>query len=233
MTDDLDLFLRSGRYTDSDSPIIVGKAREITKGVATDSGKAIKIFAYVRDLPFDIVGGFSMLLAGKDKASDCISEGRGFCMHKATAFAALCRASCIPARIAFQIVECPDKPFYPEKIRKMYGARPQLWHSGGEVYLNGKWIIADCTVDKEHGARCGRKVLNFDGISNLYTVEGPIIQERGSAAEMPEAVVNRHRKTAEAFLKNLASTRTEELVETPYHVLQGETDDVKLIPPGE
>ena len=231
MANDLDIYLQPGRYTDSDSPLVVEKAKEITKGLSTDTEKTIKIFTYVRDLSFDIVGGFTMLLAGKDKASDCLREGRGFCMHKATAFAALCRASHIPARIAFQIVECLDKPFYPAKIRKLYGKRPQLWHSGGEVYLNGKWIIADCTVDKEQGIKCGRKIVDFGGINNLYTVEGPILKERGSAAEMPEAVVNRHRKAAEAFLKALEST--EELVETPYHILQGETDDVKLTPPGE
>ena len=145
---EFDAYLRPGKYADSDSPLVAEKARDLTEGCASDAEKAIRIHAYVRDLTFDIPGGFQMLLDGKGKASDFIREGRGFCMHKAAAFAALCRAENIPARIGFEIVDCPDKPFLPEKMRKMYGTRPQPWHSAGEVYLNGRWIVADCTVDR-------------------------------------------------------------------------------------
>ena len=197
MAREMEEYLGPGKYVDSDNQIVVEKSREITRGCAGDAGKAIRIYAYVRDLPFDIGGGFRMLLDGRGRASDLIREGRGFCMHKAAAFAALCRAAGIPARIGFEIVECLDKPFHPEKIRQMYGARPQPWHSTGEVYLNGKWIVADCTVDREQGKRCGRQVADFDGIHDLPTVEGPVLKRRGSAPDMPEAVVERHKREAD------------------------------------
>lgn len=230
MEKDLAIYLKPGRYVDSDSPLVMEKAKEITRGCLSDKEKAIKIHQYVRDLPFDIIGGFRMLLSGKDKASDFIKEERGFCMHKAAAFVALCRASDIPARIIFEIVECPDKPFFPEKMRKMYGKRPQPWHSGEEVYLNGKWIKADCTVDREQGEKHGRKVLEFDGIHDLFTVEGPVLKERGSAADMPEAIVNRHRKVAATFLKYMESE--EELPQVPDSIIEGEIKDLELILPG-
>jgi transglutaminase-like putative cysteine protease len=227
MDKELETYLKPGKYVDSNSPVVVEKAKAITKGLSSDAEKVSKIFAYVRDLPFDIVGGFTMLLAGKDKASDCLKEGRGFCMHKATAFAALCRASNIPARIAFQIVECLDKPFFPQKIRHAYGQRPQPWHSGAEVYVNGKWLMADCTVDKDQGTKCGRTVADFDGTNDVFTVEGPILKERGTSPDVPEAVVDRHRKTADSFLKALES---ENPTMTPAHVLEGQTAGLQLTP---
>ncbi len=231
MERDLEKYLRPGKYADSDSPIVAQKAEEITRGSATDVEKAIKIHKYVRDLGFDIGDGFRMLLSARGKASDLIKEGRGFCMHKAAAFVALCRASGIPARIAFQVVESHDKPFHPEKMRRMYGKRPQPWHSAGEVYLNGKWIMADCTVDREQGERLGKKVPDFDGTHDLYTVEGPVLKERGSAPDMPEAVVERHRRAAATFFKYIESGG--DLPELPDNIIEGETEDLKLTPPGE
>jgi transglutaminase-like putative cysteine protease len=231
MERNLEEYLRPGRYVDSDSPVVIEKSREITRDCSTDMEKAIRIHRYVRDLPFDIGSGFQMLLAGRDKASDFIREGRGFCMHKALAFVALCRASRIPARISFEIVESHDKPFHPEKIRKMYGQRPQPWHSSGEVYLDGKWIKADCTVDREQGQKYGKAVWDFDGVHPLATAEGPILKERGNCPDMPEAVVNRHRKAAATFFRYMETSV--ELPELPNDIIEGETLDIVLNPPGE
>ena len=228
---DMDAYLRPGKYSDSDSPLVEEKAREITEGCTDDVEKAIRIHAYVRDITFDIVGGFQMLLDGKGKASDFIREGRGFCMHKAAAFAALCRAAGIPARIGFEIVDCPDKPFLPEKMRKMYGTRPQPWHSAGEVYLNGRWIVADCTVDREGGERTGRPMPDFDGMHDLATTEGPVLKRRGNSPDMPDAVVERHRRAAATFLKHMASSEPPALL--PDNIIEGETAEVALTPPEE
>jgi len=230
MAKDLGEYLRPGKYVDSDTPLVVEKAQEITGGCAGDAEKAIRIHAYVRDLVFDIGTGFRMLLAGRGRASDLLREGSGFCMHRAAAFAALCRAAGIPARISFEIVECLDKPFHPEKIREMYGARPQPWHSAGEVYLDGRWIVADCTVDRAQGERCGRRVPDFDGIHDLPTVEGPVLRRRGSAPDMPEAVVERHRRAAATFFRCMEAGGAPGQV--PDSILEGETADVKLTPPG-
>ncbi|MAE04802.1 MAG: transglutaminase-like enzyme [Nitrospinae bacterium] len=226
---ELDEYLKSGKYADSDSPLVAEKARELAEGCESDAEKAVRIHAYVRDLTFDIAGGFRMLLDGKGKASDFIREGRGFCMHKAAAFAALCRAAGVPARIGFEIVDCPDKPFLPEKMRKVYGTRPQPWHSVGEVYLNGGWVVADCTVDREQGERTGRPVPDFDGVHDLATTEGPVLNRRGSSPDMPDAVVERHKRAAAAFFKHMASDEPPALL--PDNIIVGETEDVALTPP--
>ena len=231
MEKDLEIYLRSGKYVDSDSPIIREKAEEITRGCTTDADKTVAIHRYVRDLIFDISGGFEMLLDGRGKASDLIREGRGFCMHKAVGFAALCRACGIPARIGFEIVDCPDKPFLSEKMRKMYGTRPQPWHSAGEAYLDGKWIVVDCTVDREQGERCGREVFDFDGVHDLPTVEGPVLKRRGNSPDMPELVVDRHRNAAKTFFRYLKAKGDLPMVSDA--VIQGETAEVQLNPPGE
>ena len=231
MRKDLEIYLQPGKYVDSDSPTIREKAEEITRGCTTDAEKAVAIHRYVRDLPFDIGGGLEMLLAGRGKASDLVREERGFCMHKAAGFAALCRACGIPARIGFEIVECRDKPFHPEKMRKMHGRRPQPWHSAGEVYLNGRWIVADCTVDREQGERCSREVPDFEGVHDLPTVEGPVLKQRGNAPDMPEPVVNRHRNAAKTYFRYMEAN--EEFPELSDTIIVGETADVLLNPPGK
>ena len=228
---DLEIYLRPGKYVDSDSPIIREKAEEIARGCTADAEKAVAIHRYVRDLPFDIGGGFKMLLAGRGKASDLVRDGRGFCMHKAIGFVALCRACGIPARIGFEIVESRDKPFHPEKIRKMYGQRPQPWHSSGEVYLDRRWIVADCTVDREQGKRYGRKVRDFDGINDLLTAEGPVLKRRGNAPDMPEPVMDRHRNAAKTFFRYMEAGG--DLPELSDAVIEGETAGVQLNPPGK
>ncbi|MBT4093131.1 MAG: transglutaminase domain-containing protein [Nitrospinaceae bacterium] len=228
---DINAYLKPGKYSDSESPLVEAKARELIEGCTSEAEKAIRIHTYVRDVTFDIAGGFQMLLDGKGKASDFIREGRGFCMHKATAFAALCRAAGIPARIGFEVVDCPDKPFLPEKMRKMYGTRPQPWHSTGEVYLNGKWLVADCTVDREGGERTGRAVPDFDGIHDLATTEGPVLKRRGSSPDMPGAIVERHMRAASTFFKHMASSEAPTLL--PDNIIEGETAEVVLTPPEE
>lgn len=231
MAKDLEVYLRPGRYVDSDSLTIRKKAIEIIRGCSTDVEKVVAIHRYVRDLRFDIGGGFEMLLTGREKASDLVREERGFCMHKAVGFTALCRACGIPARIGFEIVECRDKPFHPEKIRKMYGQRPQPWHSTGEVYLGGRWLVADCTVDREQGEKCGRVVLDFDGLNNLPTVEGPVLKQRGNAPDMPEPVVDRHRNAAKTFFRYMAANG--DLPEVSDAIIEGETVGIQLNPPAK
>ena len=41
MEKDLEIYLRSGKYVDSDSPIIREKAEEITRGCTTDAEKTV------------------------------------------------------------------------------------------------------------------------------------------------------------------------------------------------
>jgi len=65
-------------------------------------------------------------------------------MHGAAALSA--PRGGVPARIGFEIAERLGNRFHPEKIRGMCGARPHPRHPAGELYLNGRWILAGGTV---------------------------------------------------------------------------------------
>ncbi|MFQ6111946.1 MAG: hypothetical protein ACE5LX_07965 [Nitrospinota bacterium] len=58
-----------------------------------------------------------------------------------------------------------------------------------------------------------------------------MLKERGSAADMPEAVVERHRRAADAFFKYMEAGG--ELPELPDYIIEGESQDLELTPPGE
>jgi transglutaminase-like putative cysteine protease len=102
---------------------------------------------------------------------------------------ALCRASGIPARIGFQQLHCPDKPFMSEEVRRLWGDRTLPWHSLGEAQLGGKWLKLDATIDAATAAAKGRPYTQqFDGEHDIPTVEGPILKDLASHADYPAEV---------------------------------------------
>jgi transglutaminase-like putative cysteine protease len=115
-----DEYLRPTEVIDSDHPDVVAKARELTRECRSDKEKLERIYYFVRDLPYDILAAFRDLAEGRRRASDVLNAGHAFCMGKASSFVALCRASGIPARIGFQQLHCPDKPFMSEEVRRLW-----------------------------------------------------------------------------------------------------------------
>ena len=125
-------------------------------------------------MPYDILAAFRDLAEGKRRASDVLRAGHAFCMGKASSFVALCRASGIPARVGFQQLHCPDKPFMSEEVRRLWGDRTLPWHSLGEAYLDGRWLRLDATIDAPTARAKGRPYTReFDGEHDIPSVEGP------------------------------------------------------------
>lgn len=188
MSDDAE-YLRPTEFIDSDHPDVVARARELTRGCATDKEKLERIYLFVRDLPYDILASFRYLAEGKRRASDVLEAGHAFCMGKASSFVALCRASGIPARIGFQQLHCPDKPFMSEEVRRLWGDRTLPWHSLGEARLGDRWLKLDATIDGPTAAAKGRPYTHqFDGEHDIPTVEGPILKDLASHADYPREV---------------------------------------------
>jgi hypothetical protein len=214
MTDDsLAAFLRPTEYIDSDHPDIVAKARELTRDCRTDQERLERIYYFVREMPYDILAAFRDLAAGRRRASDVVRAGHAFCMGKASSFAALCRASGIPARIGFQQLDCPDKPFMSDEVRRLWGDRPLPWHSLGEAYLNGRWLRLDATIQSEFARAKGRRYeREFDGEHDIPTVEGPIIRELDSFADYPREVADWYEGMAREVMRALGAAETREAV---------------------
>src|SRR5919106_6567134 len=183
---ELSQYLTPTRYIDSDHPDVIAKARELIEGCTSEKEKVEKIYYFVRELPYDILSAFRYPAEGRRQASDVLAAGTAFCMGKASSFVALCRAGGIPARIGFQQLHCPDKPFMSEEVRRLWGDRTLPWHSLGEAYLGGRWLKLDATIDSATARERGRPYTReFDGEHDIPTVEGPILRDLPSHADYP------------------------------------------------
>ncbi|MBI3636064.1 MAG: transglutaminase domain-containing protein [Candidatus Rokubacteria bacterium] len=211
--DHLNEYLKPTAYIDSDHPDVVAKARELIQGCQTDKEKLEKIYYFVRELPYDILSAFRYLAEGRRQASDVLHAGSAFCMGKASAFVALCRAAGIPARIGFQELHCPDKLFMSEEVRHLWGDRTLPWHSLGEAHLNGKWLKLDATINSEFAKAKGTPYAReFDGEHDIPTVEGPILKELGSYADYPEDIAQWYEEMAQEVMRAVQASEAKGVV---------------------
>jgi hypothetical protein len=127
---------------DFDHPLVEKKAAELTLGKETSLEKLESIFCFVRD---EIRFGFTPRW-DEVKASQVMGYGLGYCNTKATLFQALSRASGIPVRVHFGLID----------IGIMRGilpsfAFPFLSRTGGhswiEVQLGGQWKPIDSYIN--------------------------------------------------------------------------------------
>lgn len=205
--EELDQYLQASDYLDADHPLVVKQAKALTEGSRTDAEKVGKIYRYVRDMPYDILESFRYLAQGKHRASDVLEAGHAFCMGKASSFVSLCRAVGVPARIGFQQLHCPDKEFMSEEVRQLWRDRPLPWHSLGEAFVNGQWLKLDATIPANVAKAKGKPYLrDYDGATDIPTVEGPIVKEIGSFPDYPEDVARWYERMAKETVAALTSS---------------------------
>ena len=144
---------------DSDAKNVREKAARLTACLNGARDKARKLFDYVRD---EIRYNFAPAVYERShfKASHALELGNGFCMQKAALYAALCRAAGIPARIGFQhLVDYKIVgPFYD-----MLGGNELDNHGMNAIYLDGRWIAVDATLDRALCERKNYRLVEFDG----------------------------------------------------------------------
>lgn len=156
------VYLSPGEYVDNDHGLVAARASELRRGAANDKDVVRRIFDYVRDLTygapdFDRLGSF--------KASDLIGRGRGYCVPKAAAFTALCRAAEVPARLGFADV---SNHLASPKTLALMGGHSFAWHGCSEVFLGGRWLKASPTFDTPLCWRLGVSPLEFDGEQDAH-----------------------------------------------------------------
>ena len=129
---------------------------------------------------------------------------------------ALSRAAGVPARVAFQTLDSPEKEFLSPEVRALWGGkrgRTLTWHSLGEAFLNGRWVKLDATIDAPTAARLGKPYTQeFDGITDIHTIEGPIVRENGSYADYPPEIGQWYERLAYIVLEALNSPEEREKV---------------------
>ena len=206
-------YLEPTRFIDSDHADVIAQARRLTEGCASEREKLERIYYFVRDMPYDILASFRYLAEGKRRASDVLRAGHAFCMGKASSFVALCRASGIPARIGFQRLHCPDKPFMSEEVRRLWGDRALPRHSLGEAYLDGRWLKLDATIDAATAEAKGRPYAQrFDGEHDIPTVEGPVLEDLESHADYPADVAAWYETMAREVMRALREADARETI---------------------
>lgn len=151
--------LKPSYCIDSDAANIREKASRLTASHRHARDKVRSIFEAVRD---EFTYNFAPAVSDRRhfRASHTLAMGNGFCMQKAALFAALCRAAGIPARIGFQdIIDYKIVgPFY-----RLMGTNELIHHGMNAVYLDGRWIRVDCTLDRALSERKKYRIVEFDG----------------------------------------------------------------------
>ena len=101
---DLSLYLSPAEYIDSDHAAVIAHAKAVTAGVSDATEKARRLYLAVRDgiryAPY-----VDYTNAETFRASSVLVAGQGYCVGKASLYAALCRATGIPARIGLADVK--------------------------------------------------------------------------------------------------------------------------------
>lgn len=153
------LYTDPGEYIDSDHPAVDSFARAAAPHGAGDREKAGLLYKAVRDgiryNPY-----VNMRTPEAFRASSVLAAGNGYCVGKASLYAAVCRVHGIPARVGFADVR---NHLTTEKLRESMGTDLFTWHGFTEVYVDGAWRKATPTFNATLCAKVGVQPLDFDG----------------------------------------------------------------------
>jgi len=160
MDQDIALYLKPGRFIDSDNPRVI----EFALGRAGDGGdreRAMRLYYAVRDSiaydPYRIEPVAESFRGGRT-----LETGYGWCVTKAALLAAAARAVGIPARIGFADVR--NHLTSPRLREWMGGADVFAYHGFCELRIDGSWVKATPAFDKALCVRANVAPLEFDGL---------------------------------------------------------------------
>jgi transglutaminase-like putative cysteine protease len=156
------LYLDPADYVDSDHPEVQRYAHALIAGNDNPREIARALYRAVRD---DIRYDPYVDYADPEtfRASSVLAARRGYCVGKASLYAALSRIAGIPARLGFADVK--NHLATPKLIEAM-GTDLFAWHGYSEVYVDGEWLKATPTFNASLCEKLGVAPLDFDGLSD-------------------------------------------------------------------
>lgn len=179
-------FLEPSAFCDCDNADIKNATKKLAKISETDREAAVQIFYFVRDkLKF----AYSSL----GKASNTLKRGYGTCSSKANVQVALLRSIGIPARFRLQLIDARvlfwDKVPPPLRDEEFSG---EVTHYLTEVYMDGKWLKADATFDKELDPKRARE---WDGRGDACILDAEeVIKELGTEVNIDRVFESREKE---------------------------------------
>ncbi len=169
MTDLNDNFkdtLKPTFFMDYEHPLIQEKVRELTHGIPEkdDISKAVKLFYFVRDkIKYSVKNARESYNKENWKSSLTLKRGFGFCIPKSILLVSLARAVGIPSKLHYVDIV---NHMTSERLKKDMGSNLFIFHGFVELYLNGKWVEANCAFDKELCMRKNFPWVDFNGIKD-------------------------------------------------------------------
>ncbi len=156
---ELEIYLKPTFTMDSDHERIIETAKSLTRGCSSDEERVVKLFYFVRDsIPYNL---YMISLFIEDfKASRIIDWKEGYCVQKAVLLTALARAVRIPSRLLFAKIRNHKVPAH---IFQQLGNNIFYRHGYNQFFLNGRWITAAATFDKNSCDKNGLPTVEFDG----------------------------------------------------------------------
>ena len=184
-------FLAGTKYCDVDNAEIQKQTEKLLSSCGDDVHSAVRIFNWVRDkvkYSFDF---------WNVKASETMRKMSGMCANKANLQIAMLRAAGIPAGYAMLRIR-------KEAIRtiandEIYGKSSDvIMHIYCCVMLNGQWISADATVDRELYEAAYLDVpnweyLSWDGRNHFRISSSYIVEDMGLRSNIDEYMDMPHR----------------------------------------
>jgi transglutaminase-like putative cysteine protease len=157
---EMEIYLKPTVAINSNHEAIQETAKKLTLGCSSDVEKVIELFYFVRD---SIKYSIYMVSTYLDdfKASTILTRGKGYCVQKAVLLTALGRATGVPTRLTFAKIRNYRVPAH--LIEEM-GTNIFPRHGYNQFYLNGKWVSAAATFDRELCQRNGLRTVEFDGV---------------------------------------------------------------------
>ena len=156
MVDKLQPYLVSTSLIESGHPEIEAMAVSLCEGLKNPTKIAERIFSFIRD---DVRYAFSMRYTEDSfRASTILRARRGFCTMKTILFCALARNRGIPAGIHFY--DIVDHRL-SERFYNLLRTNVFYHHGIVELYLDGRWIQFDATLDRSLSEKDGLQLVEF------------------------------------------------------------------------
>jgi transglutaminase-like putative cysteine protease len=135
-----------------------------------------------------VKNNIKLAFVGMDREVDTLRRGSGTCIQQLSLLIALCRAAGIKARYRLYSLAVVE-PIYQNQVaisplmKEWYDAIGTfMLHGDAEIYVDGRWIIADPTYSPEYEAALGLPLAKLGdspfGVWN-YPVEGTIMTLEG------------------------------------------------------
>jgi len=157
--DEMEIYLRPTETIESDHEMIRKSAEKLIADCANDRDRAVALFNFVRDSVRYNIYMVSMYL-DDFRASNILDRKKGYCVQKAVLLAALARAAGIPARLTFAKIQ---NHRISDNLFERLGTKVFPRHGYNQFYLDGRWVSAAATFDRDLCKRGGLPTVEFDG----------------------------------------------------------------------